>query len=264
MTNTLGKIIYSPICSLAHSLDEQMVFHPDYRRVDELIFAYLNQYRFIIDSFEELQKLFIELNSASFIPDENTTLTEFDIRSLSIEPKFRHYSHLLITSLKSLVDLFICLLDICQNRVFRSENDLPDFFKYGKEKVKPILNHVPEIIEELDRLRTDKENWINRVSHLRNRIIHRGYLLKPEIAFKKLETFILQSYKGNNYYIGIDRVDIGQLFNEFQSHMPQIEQIFTDHLINSNLAYTMTHELSLRYDDLINIYDFKEIKMLEG
>lgn len=261
--NSTEKIIRSPICSLAYSLDQQYVFNPANMKVDDLIFAHVNQYRFVLESYEQLEKMFTHLNSAALEKDPETTLTEFDIVSLRLEPQFRHYGHLFITSLKSLLDLFICLLDICQNRIFRPENQLPDFFSYGKSARYPIINVVPEITLELEKLRADKTNWINRVNHLRNRIIHRGYLLKPKIGFKKLESLILESYKGNNYYIGTDEVDISKLCSDFLSQMPVLEETFVSFLTSSQPDYEITHEVSLKYDELINQYNFNQIKVID-
>lgn len=256
MIPIINNTIVSPICSLAASLDEEQRF-PQQRVVNEMIFAYLNQYRFVCESYQELLRLFIELNEASATAGDSV-LTAFDFSSLKVEPKFRHYAHLFITGLKTLADLYICLLDICQNRIFRPEDKLPDFFSYRRKNVKYIINSIPEVITELNSLCNDKSNWINKVNHLRNRIIHRGYLLRPEIGFKKLDKLIIKSFKGNNYDLDIDIINVGQLYADFSGSMQTMEQKFVDILCRSNSDYTVNFEVSMEYYDLVNQYNFKQ------
>jgi hypothetical protein len=262
MIPVTGKVIISPICSLASSLDEEQRFASP-GVVTEMIFAYLNQYRFVCESYEELLRLFTELNQAFTTAIVDSILTPFDIKGLHIEPKFRHYTHLFIIGLKTLTDLFICLLDICQNKVFRAEHELPDFFNYRRKGPSYIINPIPEVIAGLDALCDDKNNWINQVYHLRNRIVHRGYLLRPEIGFKKLEKLIMKSYKGGNYDLDIDTIDLGQLYVDFSNSMNTIEQTFVDILFRSNPVYTVNFEVSMEYHDLVNRYNFKQINAPE-
>ena len=249
--------VHSKICGVAESLAHIHPSSPLDSRINELIISYFNQWRFVIEAYDKLFILFKELNSASDQRTEIQIITEFDVKSLQLEIEFKNYSFLFIVALKSLIDIFACIIDIIQNQIVRAEDRMPDFFSYGKRKVE---NPINEITTEFEKLRAENDScWIKQVNNIRNKIIHRGYLLKPIIGFHKEETLIIQTYKGANFYFDIDKFDLGALFRNFIVGMNQIDNAFADILCREILSSRITYEASFRYSNLMNEYNFKEI-----
>ena len=250
-------VIESPICSIAYSLTNAPECIHLKERISELIQSYFNQWRFSIEAYEKLYQLFVQLNQAN---DKMTTsiITDFDLVALQKEIEFKNYAYLFIVSLKSLLDLFTCIVDIIQSQVLRDEDKLPDFFKYGKRRNRD--NYIMEIESIFDeqRLSNDRDNWVKKINLIRNKIIHRGYLLKPQIGFDKLEKLIIQIYKGTDFYSSNDEVDIGLLFSTFLTEMPILETKISDILIKEILFLTnqTPSKVTFRFCDLINEYNY--------
>lgn len=247
-------VIKSPLCSVAASLAEVNA-SPLGDRINELSMSYFNQWRFVIEAYDKLFTIFKELNEASDETREGKIITEFDIKALQYEIEFKNYSFLFIVALKSLLDIFTCIVDIVQNQEIRNEKKMPDFWGYGN---KGIEKPNEEIRMEFVRLRNDSV-WIKQVNTIRNKIIHRGYLLRPIIGFHREEKLIVQTYKGTDFYVNIDTIDLGDLFNSFIIDMPQIDKALGDMLGKAVLNSGITHEASFRYSELMNEYSFKEI-----
>lgn len=224
--------------------------------------SYFNQWRFVIDAYEKLYALFTKLNNADDKKKGNNLLTEFDLKSTEFDFEFRNYSYLFVVSLKSLLDSFTCLVDIIQNQVPRKDF-YPDFFGYGrKTKLENPITEIDKVFKKLKR--NTKGNWISNLTRLRNNIIHGGYLLRPKIGFKKSAVLIMQPYKGNDYY-SAKTVDIGNLFENFISKMPKIEnkfaEIFTSH--KNILPHGITHESTFKYADSMTHFFSKQIKVID-
>lgn len=251
-------VIDSPICSTAYSLTNAPECAYLKQRISELIQSYFNQWRFTIDAYEKLYNLFAVLNQSNDQITNSNLITEFDVAVIQYEIEFKNYAYLFIVSLKSLIDLFTCIVDITQNQVLRSEEQMPDFFTYGRRRNRE--NYSSEIMSVFDeqRLSSDDDNWIKKIHLIRNKIIHRGYLLKPIIGFKKSENLIIQPYKATNFYDTIDAFDIGLLFKTFLVEMPILETRVSGFLLAqiSSLKNQPIIKVMFRYSDLINEYNF--------
>lgn len=246
--------IKSKVCGVGASLEELHRFTPLGNRISELTMSYFNQWRFVIEAYDKLFIIFKELNSTSDQQINERIITDFDIKALQSEIEFKNYSFLFIVSLKSLLDIFTCIVDIIQNQKVRTENKMPDFFSYGN---KGIEKPIEDVRNEFEKLR--ERVWIKQVNSIQNKIIHRGYLLKPVIGFHKEEKLIVHTYKGADFYVNVDIVDLGCLFGNFITEMSQIDDNFANILGREILMSNVTHEASFRFSELLNEYIFREI-----
>lgn len=257
-----GLLLHPLLCSTAFSLVNNADFLHLKDRTTELIISYFNQWRFVVDAYEKLYNLFFALNNSNDQITEDSIITEFDRMSLSYEIEFKNYAYIFIAALKSFLDLFTCIIDISQNHVIREEHKLPDFFNYGKKHNKE--NFIIEIFEQYEIWRdlSNNESWIIAVKLIRDKILHRGYLLKPQIGFNKIDNLLMQAYKGNMDGEENDIIDIGKIFEGFLLQVPIMEEKISEiltakmHVLKNNKLYKVT----FKYSDLVNLYDFNEIR----
>jgi hypothetical protein len=87
--------------------------------------------------------------------------------------------------------------------------------------------------------------------------------LRPEIRFKKPEKLIAKSYKGNNYCVNIDTIDVGELFETFSEEMTDIENTFVGIFKRHSPIYQVNYEVSIEFHDLVNHYHFITTNILE-
>lgn len=256
-------VIQSSICSAAYSLSSVDEYAFLKSRVTELSESYFNQWRFVIEAYEKLYELFFLLNNAEDKIEAGKIITEFDMRSLKIEIEFKNYAYLFVVSLKTLLDLFTCLVDVTQNHIVRNEDRMPDFFQYGKRPNNE--NPIPEIISAYDeqRLLSSEHNWIKKIKLVRDRVIHRGYLLKPIIGFSKIENLLMHVYNGAQSHKNLLTIDIGLIFEQFLNEMPILETKISNILFEkiSCLNSAQSFNATFRYTELINQYEFKEINI---
>jgi hypothetical protein len=250
----------SKISSVACSLGYLNQFSELDGRINELVQSFFNQWQFVIVTYDKLYKSYVILNENSDQHDSAHVFSQYDLESTKSEVEFKHYSYLLILSMKTYLDLFSCLVDITQNQIIKEEHKLPDFHNFGKSKND---NNIPEIITEYENLRDEnKYPWIALLKNVRNRIIHRGYSLKPKFGFKKSNELNVQVFKGVDFYTDVINIEIGKLFDDFMRDMPLIENKISNILIDNNesLNKKLLLNVSFRYNGLINEYSYKEIE----
>jgi len=249
----------SKICSVAGSIGHKESFSDLDNRITELTQSFFNQWRFIIESYLKLEKLFNELNDCSDVANNDNITSEYDIYSINHEVEFRDYSYLLIISINTYLDLFACIVDLIVSQEIREEHELTDLYKFGRKK-----NNFPvEILKEFQKFKDDKSYpWISSIKDTRNKIIHRGYNLKPKFEFKKSKDLIIQVYQGTDFYINQKTINISDLLNSFMTEMPQIEEQISNILIEKIdvLEKELDYELSYTFDGMINYYNYKELK----
>ena len=135
---------------------------------------------------------------------------------------------------------------------------MTDFYNLGQNKKD---NNIIEIIAEFKDLRNEnKYPWIALLKNVRNRIIHRGYHLKPKFCFVKSEELNIQTYKGIDFYTDVINVEIGKLFDSFMTDVPLIEERISNILIKNIdiLNGKLLINASFRFNGLINEYCYKE------
>jgi len=253
--------IESKLCSLGMTLWNQNPHSQLSARIFELVTSYYNQWRFVLDSYEVLYKLFSEQTSRDTIPDREIYLSDFDINLVANESKFRQYSYIFIISLKSLIDLFACIVDVIQNQQIRDEGSLPDY-KYPPRRKGFVVNDIPEISMLFTQLQDpDIYPWIGSIASIRNKIVHRGFSLRPIIGFERTESLVIQTYRGTDFYTDIDKIDIGETLKMAVGNMPELENKATQILLTemSQTIPILTHQSSYSYSELINEYNTKEI-----
>jgi len=190
-------IVYkSKICSVACSLEysqEVAINNALMNRIDELTKSYFNQWQFLISAYNKLYNLFFEHNKTNDISEN--IITEYNVFSIEKEKEFRDYTYLLVISLKTFLDLFACLVDITISQEIKSEDKMPSFHSFGKSK-----NFTNQKIAQAFENFRDKQKypWIDLLNESRNRIIHRGYHLKPEFHLKKGNELTMIVYKGTD------------------------------------------------------------------
>lgn len=221
-------VVYnSKISELAYSLEYPQTSDLD-KRIVELVDSYLNQWQFLITSYNKLYNLLKELNEKS--DSSEMVVTQYDVHSILKESEFRDYSYLLIISLKTFLDLFACLIDIIVTQVIKPEDKVPSFSSLGKSK---------DFNNEL--IKTEFENyrnknlypWITELIDCRNKIMHRGYHLKPQFNFKKNNELQIIVFKGINTYSDTSTILIGKLFEGFMNDMPKIDENISQLLLST-------------------------------
>jgi hypothetical protein len=159
----------SELCSLASSLE-----HPHTTElalfINELCFSYFNQWQLVIDAYYELQQLHENLNKVTDQAVDGTV--------------FSPYDYLMITSTKSLLDLIACLVDVAVYQIVRSEHqmvDLRSIVVRGLQQVAvvPVLTAMQSLSDK------NQYPWIDTIKTCRDRLIHRGYRIKPAFSFAK-------------------------------------------------------------------------------
>ena len=193
------KVIASPLFSTADSLASTLSYGDVKNEINSLVFAYYNQWRFVIGAYEKLSELFTELNAAS---DERKGMvfTPHDLKEEALSAEFSHYAYLFVISMKTVLDSFTCLVDIIQNQTIRKR--YPDFNSYpGKE----VENPMREVKKQFRRMKDKKTNpWTKKLSALRNQLIHGGVLLRPVLAFEKSQCCFHFAAIRNPFLIWID------------------------------------------------------------
>ncbi len=210
-----------------------------------------------------MYKLFVALNENSGLHDDRQVLSQYDIESAESETEFKNYSYLLVVRMKTYLDLFSCLVDIVQNQTIKEEHKLPDFHNFGKSRNDV---NIPEIIVEFENFRDKRKYpWITLLKDVRNRIIHRGYNVKPKFGFRKSEELNIQVFKGIDFYTDVIDIEVGKLFNDFMTDMPLIEEKISNILIDKIdlLDKKLLLHVSFRYSGLINEYSYKETEPID-
>lgn len=250
-----GWVYYeSKLCSVASSLGYLNQFSLLDNRINELVQSFFNQWQFVIVTYDKLQKLLTTLNENSDHHDGRLVLSQYDIESTKNEIEFKSYSYLLLISMKTYLDLFTCLVDIVQNQIIKEEHKLPDFKNFG---TRGKDTNIPEITDEFTNLRDEnKYPWIALLIEIRNRIVHRGYSLRPKFGFKKAEELTIQVFKGTDFYIDVIDIEIGQLFSDFMATIPLIDDKIATILVDKIdiLNKKLPKNVSFRYGELINEY----------
>jgi len=259
-----GSVYYnSKLCSVACSLGYLNQFSPLDNRINELVQSFFIQWQFIISTYDKLYKLFATLNERSDHHDSENIVSPYDIKSAESEVDFKNYSYLLIVSMKTFLDLFSCLVDITQNQVIREEHKLPDLFNFAKTKND---NSIPEIMNTFKNLKDkNKYPWIALLKNVRDRIIHRGYNLKPIFAFTKSDVLNIQMYKGIDFYTDVVNIEIGKLFDNFMVDMPLIEDKISNILIDKieSLNKKLLLNVAVKYEGLMTEFSYKEIEPIQ-
>jgi hypothetical protein len=253
--------IDSKLCSLGMTLWNDNPRSDLSARIFELVASYYNQWRFVLDSYDVLYKLFLVQMSKDTTPNKDIYLSKFDVHLVTTESQFRQYGYIFIISLKSLLDIFACIVDVIQNQQIRTDASLPDF-KYPPNRKSFIVNDIPKVNLFFKQIQEPSDYpWIASIVTIRNKIVHRGFSLKPVIGFQKLENLVMQTYRGTDFYTDIDSINIGETLKMAVINIPAFEIAITNILLNEipHIIPSLTHQSSYRYSELINEYNTKEI-----
>lgn len=254
--------VHSEICSVAETLGNLETGFQIRDRLWELSASYYNQWRFVLDSYKRLHDIFLELNRKNKEWSSDRPLSQYGAFLLKCEPEIKNYSYLFIISLKALFDLLVCIIDLIQNRQIRKGYKLPDFFNYYKGgKSGEIKFDIPALKNCLDSIRFEN-GWISNLKLVRDRIIHRGYLLKPDIGYSKIESLKIKTYKGTDFYSDTIEVDIGDILENFLHDIRNFERDISNILL-FNMADLkksgLTHRSRFRFSELMNEYSSEMI-----
>lgn len=219
----------SPLCSITASTDFP---HPTSRSLSltELIFSYLNQWQLVIDSYKQLQLIHERLGKADDNKNEPDGFSPYDKLAVYMEDPCRDYGYLLIISMKTMLDLFACLVEVTMKQESFSEDKMTDFANFNRNQIEGF----EKIYEAFGRLKgTQRFNWYQYITTVRNSLVHRGYTLKAEFGFKKKNDIILTLLQGNNYYTDIPDFAVNNIFERFIKDLPIMEKMMADVLKNS-------------------------------
>lgn len=214
----------SVLCGVAASVDYP---HPTNRNlaITERCYAYINQLQLVFDAYAELEDIHSSINSADDKSAEPNHFSAYDLRAVDRENHCRDYSYLLITSLKSLLDIFACLVEETLTETVIDEDQMTDIRKIRRGLNKPGFQPMLAAFERFNRYL-----WINNIAEIRNRLIHRGYRTKPDFGFRKSDDLTIKILSANNPPYAT--IKIGQLFEEFITSLPEMEKEVSNILIS--------------------------------
>nr|WP_067063827.1 hypothetical protein [Mucilaginibacter sp. L294] len=250
----------SKVCNVAISVGFYTSFYDLENRINELSQSFFNQWRFTVEAYAKLYNLFQKLNEYSDHTD-SITFSAYDAFAVEHETEFRDYAYLLITGIKTHLDLLACLADIALNQTIREEYNLPDYSNIVNKK----YNLPPTLLNEFQKLKDSAAYpWLPLVKEVRDKIIHRGYQLKPSFGFKKSDKLIIQVYKGTDMYTDELKINIGDIFKSFILQMNEIEDAISTCLISEipTLKNGLSHEATFSVEGLVSTYGYNEIKPL--
>lgn len=252
--------IQSRICSAANLLvGDNLLEPPVSRRVNDLSTSYFNQSRTIVESYQALYGLFIQLGNR---PIKSARTPEYDVSGLIIERHVVILSHLFLISMKGQLDLMIILSDLLINKKVRKL--LPDFNSFLYKDPSP---ETLPLVKDLQRYRdTEPRQWLQRVMELRNRLIHRGYNLRliDEMPGDKL---VLYLYDGMNKistdFPGIQTIDIESFFEEYLAEIVKLDNIVTQHVLATNKKdlNDIKNSVSFSFNDIYEMHGTTPIQI---
>ena len=243
----------SKLCSVACSIEYDYPKSELNGRINELVQSFFNQWLIVITTYNKLQEFLTTLNTNSDIPDEQTTISSYVIASINNEGQFRDYTYLFLLSMKTYLDLFTCVVDITENRLLRKENELPDFSGYGgKYKGSKEMSAAYKKFKKGAAF-----PWLPILIQIRNKLIHRGYHLKPKFEFAKSDELTVTLYKGTNIYTDVTLIEVGKLFDDFMRDMPIIEETVAN-ILEDKMGDRIKLDVSFKQDGLVGIYQYNE------
>lgn len=247
----------SKLCGVACALDYPHTT-PLSSRINELAQSYFNQWQFVIRTYEKLYLLLEELNAVQDKPTTGNTISQYDICSMEKEKEFRDYAYLLVISLKTFLDLFACLIEITLMQQVTDEHKMTDFNRLKKslrvQEYNKLLNAFNCYTDP------NSHRWITLLSEIRNKIVHRGYHIKPRFGFSKSDDITVIVYKGNDVYYDVKELQIGIFFNSFMTEFPKIENEVSElieEIIKEKIEFPI--EVSYKYSELMTAFAIKEI-----
>lgn len=243
----------SPVSSIACSIEYDYPSSALHDRAVELTQSFFNQWLFVVNAYDKLEKAHRILNDHSDDAQSAGHITPYITQSIINENQFRDDAYLLMISIKSFLDLFACVVDFIENKIVREENEMPDVRNIDRK-----IKGNPDLMDVFAQIR-DKSiyPWIDLVTDIRHKIIHRGYQLKPIFEFMKEQELTVRVYKGTDMYINVINIAIGQLFEDFIRDISKIESVISD-ILQLHFNSVVPVEASITYDQGINIYYYKD------
>ena len=226
--------------------------------INELCFSYFNQWRFVVDAYEKLATINSNLKDCNDQPITHSILSNYDILASESESSCRDYFYLMVTSMKSLLDLAACLIDVIVNQTIRPENAMVDIATVSKKLSKKNAPGVHQMMEGF--LNKEQYPWIEVIKVTRNRLIHRGYTAKPKFGLNKSNEMIISLIKGNDHYTG-GTIEVGSLFHNFITGLYEMEEVIGACLLTSipELVHGQLVQASYKTDGIIQHYSGTEI-----
>ncbi|MBS1781111.1 MAG: hypothetical protein JST70_17425 [Bacteroidetes bacterium] len=243
----------SEICGIVCALDYPHQT-PLAGRINELTQSYFNQWHFVIRTYEKIYDLLHELNGTQDKAKVGAIISEYDLHSIEKEKEFRDYAYLLIISMKTFLDLFASLIEISVTKAVDAEHTMTDFNQIRRFLKKQNLQHLADLIDKYWTY-----NWIVLLTDMRNKLVHRGYSIKPNFGFTKNEEVNYTIYKGTDMYTNVIKLQIGQFFNSFMYDFPKMEREVSELLKRFNQPSEFSLQVSYRYSGWITEYNVKEI-----
>jgi len=233
----------SKLCSVASSL-----LYPDTTSltfyISDLCFSYYNQWQLVIDAYDNLQKIHQKLNSSNSQASDGQIFSDYDLHSVDVEPICRDYAYLLVISAKSLLDLIACLVDATVYQTIRQEHQMVDFRSITTRSLQGgTLAPLLAIMVSFQNKTTYP--WIDVIKSNRDRLIHRGYRIKPSFTFQKSEDLLMQMIKGNSPDEQL--IEIGKLFSDFITGLPTVEDLISVELLRIVPDLNAGQIVELRY-----------------
>jgi hypothetical protein len=239
----------SVICGLAASIDWPNVT-PQASYCNELTQAYLNQWGFLLSAYSNLYNIHEVLSQAD--ATESNNFTKFDLLSTDKETAVRDYAYMLIISMKTIFDLYTCLVDFILTKDIPKEHNMKDMSQIRKK-----IKKQPELIP-LEFL-TDTNSIADKIADMRNCLVHRGYIVAANFRFEPTSDIPLQIFKGTDRFNGT-KMGAGELFETFLQCIITFEQEAVRVLptIVIDLQGAPFIEVQYSYDGGATNYSFKE------
>lgn len=213
-----------------------------------IVDSFYSQWQIIIECYQKLRKYLNEINNYPELPKQGAKLPEFLLAAYNFEIDIKHDSYLLMIAIKTYLDLFASLVDFIIFKKERLEDKIPGF------PINPIKNHrASETIHE--GLNLENLNWLNQVSELRHKLIHRGYVLEPKFNFKKTNKLIVTLTQGKKNY-ECEELEIGLFFEQFLSNMREIDRNVYECIVRNNKKMVLDSPNKYKIGDQVFNYKY--------
>lgn len=231
-------IMESQICGISMTLSKKESMMKN-RFINNLCYSYLNNFNQALSAYIKISNLLADITPYK---SENLDNLEKFYKSVDNEILITDYTYIMITKLKSSIDLLSCLVDYLNNqKEFKFiETQLTDINKLKNKDSKFSIT-----IKEFASNHTIKE-----ITKIRNSIIHRGFLIVSTIIeYNKIE--LVQKLEHGIDKTKIIDVIISSLLNKYLPTLKQFEDEISKHFI---CQFNNTPVLKGRFNDYIVEY----------
>lgn len=184
--------------------------------VFDLISAFFIQWQQVLLCYQGIQVNLSHLNAKN---DDGINFSEYDLASCNESTDLGQRAYFLIVTMKTFIDLLVTLLQYL-------ESDSPNSIKQYTE-LSRFKSHNKQIDSQIEAIRKGlSATSFTRVGELRNKLVHRGYFIKPVFTFQKSEKFTIRISKAFGLNQNPEEIELCALFQSFIADVKEFDRSF--------------------------------------